>query len=85
MPLNKEKMRDYMRERRKKKYAESQAGIGEEKDSVTGRYPDRTYKEDGSLELFEQRSGFESCKGIWSASIEIPCPYCGGSGKRRYA
>jgi hypothetical protein len=82
MPLSKEKMRDYMRERRKKAYKQSQPEqVGADKDEETGRYPDRTYKEDGRLVLFEQRCAL--CNGLWSASIEIPCPYCEGSGKRK--
>lgn len=72
--------REYMREKRRKSYADAQPGIGAEK-GENGRYPDREYNEDGSLKLFEQRC--EPCGGLRSASIVIPCPYCDGSGKRR--
>ncbi len=48
------------------------------------RYSDRTYGENG-LVLIEQKCPHETCRGIYAASIEIPCPYCGGSGKRKYA
>lgn len=75
--------REYMRKKRASEYAAGQPkGIGAEK-GEDGRYPDRKYNEDGSLVLFEQRCPLEGCKGVWSASIEIPCPYCKGAGVRR--
>ncbi len=33
-----------------------------------------------AVKLFEQRC---KCGGVWSASIEIACPYCFGEGKQR--
>jgi hypothetical protein len=42
------------------------------------KYSDRKYNVDG-LVLFVQHCPL--CKGMWSASIDIPCPYCKGKGK----
>ncbi len=39
-------------------------------------------KKGGDLALITQRCR-AGCGGLWSASIEIACPYCKGTGKRR--
>jgi hypothetical protein len=46
------------------------------------RYADREYDAAG-LVLKKQRC--ELCDGVWSASIEIECPYCHGHGKKKEA
>ncbi len=86
----KEYQREYMKKRREraKGHAEKmgqEQPTGELLPDGRPKYAGREYREDGSLVLFEQRCGEEGCKGLWSASIAIPCPYCGGSGKRKYA
>ncbi len=90
MPLSTEKMREYMKKRREKakshaeKMGQEQALEGEVLADGRPKYAGREYREDGSVVLFEQRCPEEGCKGLWSASVALPCPYCGGSGKRRY-
>ena len=88
MPLSKEQMREYMKKRREK--AKSHADkMGQEQpiDDLLpdgrSKYAGREYREDGSVVLFEQKCPLSSCNGVWAASIELECPYCGGSGVRR--
>jgi hypothetical protein len=85
MPLNKEQMREYMKKRRAAE-KKAEPTLTDEPHPVypnLKRYSDRTYDENG-LVLIEQRCPLDTCKGLYAASIEIPCPYCGGSGKRKY-
>jgi hypothetical protein len=85
MPLTKEQMRVYMKDRRLKEKAARKLEQPTETDEAhpvypqLKRYSDRSYDE-GGLVLFSQHC--ELCKGTWSASINIPCPYCRGTGTR---
>lgn len=81
--------RDLMRKRRAKKHAEAmgqeQPLEGDLLPDGRKKYPGREYREDGSVVLHQYKCPEEECGGVWGASIQTVCPYCGGSGKRRYA